>query len=523
MEGKRCHVRASAWRSSFGRAVLIGLAGLAAFAVLAGCAPGQPGGLPAPVAQVLATSTATPGPTDTPTPPPTATPTATPTPLAAQAAGILPQGQVFFSTHRDGERSEELWRADAAGAVQLVQPGIAPGLWQCGDASQTRCAFVSEQGALQLSVPVSGTLALLDDLGGSIAIRGTLPLSRTGFVSATAAVSGSVGISLTLPASATAAVSSTQVLTVTETLSRSLGSLQLALAPDGAKLAVADQDSVKVFDLATLSLGAQLAVTGTKSLAWSPDTSLLAVAYPLSGDTRALALWNWQDGKIRSLAVMDAVGDLAWAPDGAKLAFVAHREPLAPASQGSQSDVFVAFLKSGEIANLTEVFLGNNGLAPDQQTGAWAPAWEADSATVRYVMGLPDAPETQTLMRHALRSRRPTILGAAADAGSAGIVAGPGDPIEARVVEREGRQVVQTRSDGDAWLDASPGTFDGLRALVWSPVDLPPEGSEDAATGRHLLLVGRQTLYVLDIATGQIAGLAVACPTCTIERAAWLP
>ena len=100
----------------------------------------------------------------------------------------------------------------------------------------------------------------------------------------------------------------------------------------------------------------------TMAMAWSPDSSLLALAYPAADGLSSVALWNWRDGKMRALAAMQDVGDLAWAPDGAKLAFAGWQEPLTPSSQGSQSDVFVVFLKSGEIANLTEVFLRNLSL-----------------------------------------------------------------------------------------------------------------------------------------------------------------
>ena len=147
-------------------------------------------------------------------------------------------------------------------------------------------------------------------------------------------------------------------------------SVRLALAPSGAALAVAGQDGVKVFDLETQSLEAQAQITGTTEMAWSPDSSLLALAFPAADSANTLALWNWREGKVRALAVMQDAGDLAWAPDGAKLAFAGRQAPLTPASQGGQSDVFIAFLKSGEIANLTEVFVRNNGLAPGQQIAA---------------------------------------------------------------------------------------------------------------------------------------------------------
>ncbi len=225
-------------------------------------------------------------------------------------------------------------------------------------------------------------------------------------------------LSATPPAlSQTVALSNTRAITLSD--------VQLALAPNAAALAVASRDSVKVFDLETQSLEAQARITGTMAMAWSPNSSLLALAYPAADGSSSLALWNWQDGKMRALAAMQDVGDLAWAPDGAKLAFAGWQEPLTPASQGSQSDVFVAFLKSGEIANLTEVFLRNNGVPSAEQIAAWAPEWEADSSTVRYLLGVPGQPDQQSIASHPLRSRRLKGLEPVEEAGAAGIVASP--------------------------------------------------------------------------------------------------
>ncbi len=170
------------------------------------------------------------------------------------------------------------------------------------------------------------------------------------------------------------------------------------------------------------------------------------------------------------------------APDGSKLAFDARTSPGAPASQGGQSDIYVLYLRSGEIANLTEVFLRNNGVDPASQVAAWAPQWEPDGETA---LGLASEPGGQRL---------------------------------ARVVLRDGRDVVQVRTaDGD-WQDASAGSFAAIRALVWSPAGA---GEDDAA--RTLLIADRQTLLIIDPATGAISGLAVACPDCMVTNAIWLP
>jgi hypothetical protein len=219
---------------------------------------------------------------------------------------------------------------------------------------------------------------------------------------------------------------------------------------------------------------------------------------------------------------MQEVADLAWAPDGAKLAFDGRQTPMTPASQGGQSDVFIAFLRSGEIANLTEVFLRNNGLVAGQQIAAWAPRWEPDSATVRYVLGIPSQPDQQNIARHPLSSRRLKGLEAVQDAGVAGIVRSPDGALEARVAEREGRHMVQVRAVDGEWRDASPGTFDGVHALIWAPAELPAQ-TPDAAAGPVLMVVSQQALFLIDVDTGQIGGLAAACPSCTISRATWLP
>jgi hypothetical protein len=115
------------------------------------------------------------------------------------------------------------------------------------------------------------------------------------------------------------------------------------------------------------------------------------------------------------------------------------------------------------------------------------------------------------------------VVGAAPEPGTVAAGSGSLDGLEARVAERDGRQVVQVRPADAEWRDASPGTFENLQSLAWAPASVDSAGSSDAVQSRHLLLQARQALYVLDVVSGQIGGLAVACPTCTIERAVWLP
>jgi hypothetical protein len=96
------------------------------------------------------------------------------------------------------------------------------------------------------------------------------------------------------------------------------------------------------------------------------------------------------------------------------------------------------------------------------------------------------------------------------------VVAEPGGPRLARVVLRDGRDVVQVSLVANAWQDATPGAFVDLTVLAWAPA-----GDEDAP--RLLLLADRQTLWLLDLATGSLSGLAVACLDCVVTQAVWLP
>jgi len=271
-----------------------------------------------------------------------------------------------------------------------------------------------------------------------------------------------------------------------------------------------------VYDLRTPALLATLDAGGPAELAWSPDGGRLALAYP-AGAGNAIALWSLADGEWRVLAQMEAAGHLAWSPDGSKLAFDARTSPGAPASQGGQSDIYVLYLRSGEIGNLTELFLRNNDVDPASQIAGWAPQWEPDGEGVRYLRGLPDQIEEQNVVSQPLRSRTPTVLWPAAEAGPLGLIAAPDGARLARVIQREGRDVVQVSTAAGGWQDASPGSFNAVGALAWAPI-----GQPDNDAGR-LLVADRQTLLFIDLATGAISGLAVACPDCTVTNAVWLP
>ncbi len=538
----------------FGAFTAVLLAALA----LAACSVGQPTGpqvqgtapadQQAGVLDFLAadTPTATPPPTATPTPTSTPTPLPTPTPLAALSVGGLPSGQVLFSTQRAGEAGEQLWRVTAGDGMSELLSGVLPGGWRCAGGEPATCAVVTTDQGLFALLPITGATTLLDDLApvalasGTAAISPTLSITGTTAVSPTLSITGTTAVSPTVILTSTAKISPTASvtgamalfpaapiaaatqLTATQSpnspITQSLPLPVLAFSPAGDRLAVATDDRVIVYDLAAPAVLAALDAGGPAELAWSPDGGRLALAYP-AGAGNAIALWSLADGPMRVLAQMEAAGRLAWSPDGSKLAFDARTSPGTPTSQGGQSDIYVLYLRSGEIANLTEVFLRNNGAPPASQVAAWAPQWEPDGETVRYVRGLPGQIEQQNVVRHALRSRSPSVLWPAADEGALGLAREPGGQRLARVIVRDGREVVQVRSaDGD-WQDASPGSFAALRALVWAP-----DGSADQDDApRLLLLADRQSLLLIDPSTGSISGLAVACPDCEVTNAVWLP
>ncbi len=492
-------------------------------------APDQSAGL----LGILATDTPTSAPTPTLTPTPTSTPTPlpTPTPVAALSVGSLPAGQVWFSTLRAGEEGEQLWRVSPDSGLSEVRSDLLPGAWRCTPGEPAGCVFVSVDQGLFALRPMTATAMLLDDLtpllAAAMPLSPTLPITPTAALSPTLPITAAVALSPTLPLTATDAISISVPLTLTSQLtsthttnlpiSQSPNPPTLVFSPDGKNLAVATQDRVTVYDLAEPALLAMLAAGGPAELAWSPDGQRLALAYPAS-DGNAVALWTLDDERLRVLAQMEAAGRLAWAPDGSKLAFDARTSPGTPTSQGSLPDVYVLYLRSGEIANLTEVFVRNVQLDASQRIGGWAPQWEADSETVRYVRGIPERIEEQNMVRHPLRSRSPTTLRPVADEGKLGVVVEPDGQRQARVILRDARDVVQVRqADGD-WQDATPGTFADITALAWAPA-----GDADADAPRLLLLADRQTLWLLDPVTGNLSGLAVACPDCVVKQAVWLP
>ena len=506
---------------------LLGLLLLALAACSVGAPTGpQQAGTPAPdqaagLLAVFATDTpsATPSPTPSPMPTSTPTPLPTPTPVAALSVGSLPAGQVLFSTQRAGEHGEGLWRVAVDDGLAELRSGLLAGGWRCTPGEPAVCAFVAVDQGLFALRPVTATAMLLDDLTPLPAMVGAMPISPTLAITATAALSPTLPVTSTAIISPSAPLTPTTQLTSTHAtnlpINQSANFPILVFSPNGATLAVATQDRVTVYDLAAPALLATLDAGGPAELAWSPDGQQLALAYP-AGEGNALALWSLADGRLRVLAQMEEAGRLAWAPDGSKLAFDARTSPATPSSQGGLSDVYVLYLRSGEIANLTEVFVRNVRVDASQRIGGWAPQWEADSETVRYVRGIPGKVEEQNVVRQPLRSRSPTVLWPAADEGKPGVIADPAGQGLARVMLRDGRDVVQISPGPRAWQDATPGAFADITALAWAP-------TSDADAPRLLLLADRQTLWLLDPATGNLSGLAVACPDCVVTQAVWLP
>ncbi|MEZ4768584.1 MAG: hypothetical protein R2844_09175 [Caldilineales bacterium] len=422
---------------------------------------------------LFATDTPTPAPSATSTATPTATPSATPTPtptatpLAASAAGRAPVGRVVFGVTRAGEATEHLWLLDGAGDLAELADAVAPGAWTCSPAQPASCAILDADGYLLATWPVSGTAALLDQL------------------------------------------------TATDVTSPTVAGGPLALSPDGGSLAVALPGRVDLYGLEAPALDASIAVTHVTELAWSPDGEMLALVYPVA-DATALALWNRSDGRLRVVAQMDSVRHAVWSPDSDKIAFDAFQQPPTPPSQADRTDVFVLFLRSGEIANFSEVALRNNGVAAADRVAAWSPAWES-ADVLRYVRGVPDAPATHQLLRHPVSSRRPTQAGLLDDNGTLGVIRSPDGTMDARAVAADGRVVVQVSPvENGEWADL-PGAFDHLDALAWSPA------AGEVAGERYLLLEQDQNLLAVEISSGAIQGLALACPDCVITRSFWLP
>lgn len=103
------------------------------------------------------------------------------------------------------------------------------------------------------------------------------------------------------------------------------------------------------------------------NLSWSPNGEKLALSTKSKGSDN-LAIVDYQTGKVRMVEFpkVDAIGSVAWSPDGDKIAFDGNIGPL--------QDIYVYNLKTQAFNNVT------NDAISDYQ-----PAWGADSETIYFV------------------------------------------------------------------------------------------------------------------------------------------
>lgn len=466
---------------------------LAVSLLAAGCADSAPltGSLPGRELLQPATPTWTPEPMATPTPEPTATPTPTPTPLPAQAVAALPNGQIFFSVSRGDEAGRSLWRF-AGDVVTPVAEELAAGGWDCTRDEAATCVVVARDGQVTAMQPDGAALTLLDLI--------TAPPST--------AISATLAITLTAPLTTTDELATAEIAPTTPL---DLIAAAVQIAPDGRQVAVAAADSVRLYDLQDAELRATAWITGAETLRWSPNAAVLAVI-ALDKGWQELLLWQVAQNALQPLARVERIGATAWSPSGAQLAFDAHHGP-------GFNDVFVYSLTSGELRNLTELGLRAPQQAAAGLLAAWRPAWEADTdeASLTYVRGNPSEPAGQTVVRQALKSWQYSALWPLSDEGLLGLAPSSDGQFEARLVARDGAQLVQLRpAAGDAWLDLAMAPQADVQALLWDP---------PAADGSHryLLIVRAQGLSLIDTWTGQPQDLATTCPQCRVEQVLWRP
>lgn len=468
------------------RTWICAIAFLAIATLVAGCnssrpTPSAPGpGLPAvgeaPAVAAQPSSTPTPLPTRTPLP----TPTPTPLPAASQS-GDVSAGQLIFGTLRQQERPkrvwalprgglltavrkaeelEDLWWLPAGGALTLLRNDVIAHRWECAATTPARCVIANPLGDVLVLLPGQTPTIYLDRVP---------------------AVTG------------------------------------VSISPDGGLVEINTPNQLSILRIDDSQLEFSALVTNTAALTWAPNSTALAWLGDI-GEQQALMVWQQGAAEPSVLAYMDEIRDLAWSHDSQRLAFAARQAAETPERQASELDVFLADLESTEIRNLTEIYLLNRGRSPSTALAAWAPAWTADDSAVRYVRGLPADPAQQTVVNHPLASRVATPLWPAAEEGLLGLLDSPDGARQARLVERDGQQVVQTRllPEGE-WQDASQVAYSDVQALVWAPVT--PLSGDDAG----VLVVQPQALYTADLASGQADRWVAACAACQITRIHWLP
>ncbi|TYP94931.1 WD40-like Beta Propeller Repeat [Fodinibius salinus] len=155
-----------------------------------------------------------------------------------------------------------------------------------------------------------------------------------------------------------------------------------AISPQGDKIAMIT-NARGYFDVVVIS-----AVTGKKiktlikgednvnfeelnilnpNLTWSPDGQKIALSTKSKGEDK-LAIVDYETGDVRliSFPKLDAIGSVAWSPNGNKIAF--------DGNIGPYQDIYVYNLKNEEFINVT------NDVISD-----YTPAWGSDSKTIYFV------------------------------------------------------------------------------------------------------------------------------------------
>jgi hypothetical protein len=255
---------------------------------------------------------------------------------------------------------------------------------------------------------------------------------------------------------------------------------------------------------------------------WSPDASELAVVYE-TRDQQALAIWQGDDGAVRLVALMERIQAPVWSPDGTKLAFDAMGPTGTAGAHSDFSDVYVADGASGEVFNLSEMYLSNRNRESTEQISAWAAEWEDDSQTIRYVRGVPGTRQDQVLARHPLSRRSATALWPAASEGLVGIVQSTAaDERQARIVEGTKGLVLQMARESNGWQDLVDLQFRGVLDLQELPSTLT-DPSAATPSGWPLLLIAEEGIWLVDVDRATIDKIVSVCATCSVGRASWLP
>lgn len=115
------------------------------------------------------------------------------------------------------------------------------------------------------------------------------------------------------------------------------------------------------------------------NLSWSPDGSRLTLSSKSKGSDD-LAIVDYNTGEIRKIEFpeLDAIGSVAWSPDGNKIAF--------DGSIGPFQDIFVYNLQDQSFTNLT------NDVISDYE-----PSWSGDSRTVYFTSARGDNVQLNTV------------------------------------------------------------------------------------------------------------------------------